>query len=723
MKAIQVMDNTHLVPVRNGRAIMVGAPPEALKVLVLWEFPFPDVVVVPPDPLYANGINQASFEFLLYNYLFRMDGLRDRKPFLVICDPAQKARIESLARQMLRGPSDEEMAEFRTLPTQRRQLLLETTVVSGEVSKLRLDQMVRVVPFVDGRVELPDGVILESLPSAELRITYAKEVVCVPRRAQGRATLPFYFADVETPVVGPRFGLQVIGSASGFSGAEWGSCFIIWINGQPLIVDGTPYLDDHLRRLGIEDDHILGYLITHNHEDHANAFGQLVSRRPVTVLTSGPVMAGLVTRLAGVLNCPQEEVRKLFRWIPLHPGLEEFGEPLYWFGAEIRTWYSVHTVPTLGLDISMEGKHIRMPGDTLWGRQLEPLLEQRVLSPERYDFIQHTYDNADVIVADAGGGPVHPDPQEVHELVEHGHGCQIMVTHIPEFARKFLPTADPGTSVTLVPRAERTPEEAMGLFGSPVLRKIPERWLLALIYGGEVSIPPEEPIDYPGGAICVLAGGLSLLDAELAGEPEGEAEQFLLQRGDLFHPSLAPGIRRPALVSTAKWTRVLHIPEALYLAFVEDTGIKRSLERLYRTRVWWRPITGEELGLDTIVALAQLSRERRFEAGAPIVRQGDPATHFYIVTEGQVEVVRENGGKCRKIGRFGPGYHFGEIALLGEEVRMATVRTVQPTQVLELPGKAFQRHLMDIPLARYHVFRVASERRAELLKRPGKNGH
>jgi hypothetical protein len=708
MQPIRVIESTHLVPLPNGQAVMVGSPPEALKILVLWEFPFPGVVVLPPDPLYASGINQASFEFLLYNHLFRLNGLRNRTPFYVVCDPEQRERVQQLVRHMLHGPTDDEMLAFRTPANHRRQLLREMDVVSGEVSRLDLDVMAQVLAFENGRVTLPDGTVIENLPTQEVRITSGGECACVPRRPEGRALPPLYFAEVDTAVAGPRFGLQVIGSASGFSGAEWGSCFIVWINGQPLIVDGTPYLDNHLSRLGIEDDHILGYLITHNHEDHANAIGQLVSRRRVTVLTSGPVMASLAMRLCAILNVPMDEVKKLVRWVPLHPGMEDYGQPLHWFGAEIRTWYSVHTIPTLGLDISMGGKHIRMPGDTLWGKQLDPLMEQGVITPARHAFIQRTYDNADVIVADAGGGPVHPDPQEVHELASHARGGRLMVTHVPESARGFLPTADPGTVVTLIPRGERTPEEAMAMFGSPLLNAAPERWLLTLLYGGEVIDPAEEAMVPPEGGVLVLAGTLSLRD--------GPKEQYPLQRGDFFHPALTPDLKNPLLVSTAKWTRLLHIPEELYQAFIRDTGIGPTLERFYRMRPWWRHLTGEELGLDTMVSLAHLCREREFSPGADIVCQGEPANHFYLVTGGEVEVLRENGS-VHSVGHFGPGFHFGELALLGEEVRMATVRASEPTRVLELPARAFRRHLMEIPLARYHISRLAAQRKGEIMRR------
>jgi hypothetical protein len=709
MDAIQVIDSTHLIPLSAGGAVMVGAPPEALKLLLLWEYPSPSTVVLPPDPLYADRINQASFEFLLFNHLFVRGGIEAGVPFQIVCDPEQEERVRTLVRHTLRGPSEAELAEWSTPPHYRKQLLREMTAVSGPSAHLPLERLARVLPFRDGCAELESGLRILRVGTSEVEIQDGGRSVTVPRRAQARAPLPLYFADAKAPLARPRFGLQVIGSASGFAAAEWSSCFLVWINGLPLIVDGTPYMDDHLRRLGIEDDHLLGYLITHNHEDHANLVGQLVNRRPVTVLTSGPVMASLVPRLAAILDCPAREVRRLIRWVPLEPGLEDFGPPLNWFGAEIRTWYSVHTVPTLGVDIALDGKHIRFPGDTLWGQQLTPLVQQGAISEERRRLVQRSYRGADVIVADAGGGPIHPDPEEVRALLGQLNGSQVLATHIPEFARKFLPTAEPGHCAELIPRAERSPEEATALFGSPVLRGVPERWLLALLYGGEILLPGEAPVPDGEGALVVLAGSLMV-------QPES-ADPFPLQRGDLFHPSLLDDPSRPRLHSSARWTRLLRIPEPLYQAFLRDNRLAGQLRWLYRTRKWWRGVTGEELGLDTLTALARLCRERSFAAGEAIVRQGDPAHHFYVVTQGQVEVVREDEDRQQRIGLFSAGYHFGEIALLAEETRTATVRTVEPSTVLELPSRAFRRHLMNIPLARYRICAAAARRKEELQRK------
>lgn len=689
---------------------MVGSPPEALKVLNLWELPQPAAVVLPPDPLFCNGINQASFEFLLYNHLFIQGGLARREPFELVCDEEQAGRVTMLLKQMLHGPDRAELLRLGTSRAHADMLLSEIRHVNEAIASRSMDDLVRVTPFRGRRAVLRQGARLTLLPGDQLQIEAGGETVQVARVPTQREPLPLYFADVERPLVGPRFGIQVIGSASGFSGAEWSSCYIIWINGLPLIIDGTPYLDEHLARLGVENDHILGYVITHNHEDHANAIGQLISTRRVTILTSDAVMSSLVVRLTALLDCPESEVRALFQWVKLRPGFQDFGEPLHWYGADIRSWYTIHTIPTLGLDFQMGRHRIRMSGDTLWGAQLDPLVQQGLVAPGRAEFIRSTYNGADVLIADAGGGSVHPDPGEVQALI-HNEGCgRVLVTHVGEDMRSKLPAADPGTSIALVPGEERSTDDATALFASPLLRDVPERWLLALLQGGELVHPPESPVDYGDDAIFVVSG---LARVESSGSPE-----IRLERGDLFHPELASDLIHPRVTSAARWTRLLRLPAALFKALCADTGCSARLRRLYESRSWWKVVLGQELGLESLVKLADRSRLRQFQPGEIIVKQGDPAHTFYVVTAGEVRVVREQCGDSQILGQFGAGFHFGEIALLEADRRTASVISEGGCTALEVPARLFKRELMEIPAARYRICQMASDRRLTHIKRP-----
>ena len=96
------------------------------------------------------------------------------------------------------------------------------------------------------------------------------------------------------------------------------------------------------------------------------------------------------------------------------------------------------------------------------------------------------------------------------------------------------------------------------------------------------------------------------------------------------------------------------------------------------------------------VPSATLEREvermqiRRFLAGQTIIREGDPANSFFILTRGAASV-RQNGPQGEtEISTLTAGDYFGEIGLLSGTVRMATVRATAPSEVLELDAEGFR---------------------------------
>jgi CRP-like cAMP-binding protein len=81
--------------------------------------------------------------------------------------------------------------------------------------------------------------------------------------------------------------------------------------------------------------------------------------------------------------------------------------------------------------------------------------------------------------------------------------------------------------------------------------------------------------------------------------------------------------------------------------------------------------------------LERLAREAELvahEAGATIVREGDPGDRFYVIREGEVEILGR---------RFGPGDAFGEIALLREVPRTATATAVTDVSLVALEREPF----------------------------------
>jgi NADH:quinone reductase (non-electrogenic) len=94
--------------------------------------------------------------------------------------------------------------------------------------------------------------------------------------------------------------------------------------------------------------------------------------------------------------------------------------------------------------------------------------------------------------------------------------------------------------------------------------------------------------------------------------------------------------------------------------------------------------------------LVQLSVQRtervahaHYEAGEPIIVQGELADAFYIIVRGAVEVVREEDGQEQALARLGAGDSFGELGLLRHQRRSATVRAVEPVDVIALGRSDF----------------------------------
>lgn len=83
-----------------------------------------------------------------------------------------------------------------------------------------------------------------------------------------------------------------------------------------------------------------------------------------------------------------------------------------------------------------------------------------------------------------------------------------------------------------------------------------------------------------------------------------------------------------------------------------------------------------------------------YEAGALVIRQDTAADRFFIVVEGQVEVLEVRAGDEQLVTVLGPGESFGESALLLNTARTANVRARTPLRVLSLDRHTFEQVLL-----------------------------
>ena len=119
-----------------------------------------------------------------------------------------------------------------------------------------------------------------------------------------------------------------------------------------------------------------------------------------------------------------------------------------------------------------------------------------------------------------------------------------------------------------------------------------------------------------------------------------------------------------------------------------------------------------------LAALAQHLGRQSAAPGQVVVRQDEPRHHFYIVAQGEVEIIaRGADGVERAVKRLGAGEHFGETALFADVPYSATVRAIQPTMLLTLDEPAFDKMVAGSAQMTHYVEQVSSGRMIETRRK------
>jgi len=112
--------------------------------------------------------------------------------------------------------------------------------------------------------------------------------------------------------------------------------------------------------------------------------------------------------------------------------------------------------------------------------------------------------------------------------------------------------------------------------------------------------------------------------------------------------------------------------------------------------------------------LARLSarlKPRAYAAGAAIVREGEPADNFYILMEGEAAVFKRGpDGESREVARLNSGDYFGEIGLLHDVPRTATVRAVTAVKAVALDRETFMAIVVESDLTSAEIARLVRQR-------------
>jgi CRP/FNR family transcriptional regulator, cyclic AMP receptor protein len=121
-----------------------------------------------------------------------------------------------------------------------------------------------------------------------------------------------------------------------------------------------------------------------------------------------------------------------------------------------------------------------------------------------------------------------------------------------------------------------------------------------------------------------------------------------------------------------------------------------------------------ELSKKELTQLARMSDDLEVEAGHVLCREGRRGREFFVIVQGEVEVTR----KGKPVKRSGGDEFFGEIALLEDIPRTATVTAKTPVRLFVLSSRDFRRLVQSSPSVESKVLRSLARRLLELSGDP-----
>jgi cGMP-dependent protein kinase 2 len=220
---------------------------------------------------------------------------------------------------------------------------------------------------------------------------------------------------------------------------------------------------------------------------------------------------------------------------------------------------------------------------------------------------------------------------------------------------------------------------------------------------GEVIFRRNEP----GSSLFCVATGSVLVEVDAV----DTSRTVPIATGSIFgEVGLISGRRRGATIRAAEPTIVIELSRNAALKLLATApAAARAVARISIERQLLQ-IFGTGLTAADIAELVDAAEVETKRAGEIVLREGDLGKDVYFVRRGSMIVEKQIGGKPVFLSYLPAGAYVGEMALLGDAPRSATVKAAIRSEVVRLPGDAFQRLLDRKPGLRTKL-------RADMAKR------
>jgi CRP-like cAMP-binding protein len=125
----------------------------------------------------------------------------------------------------------------------------------------------------------------------------------------------------------------------------------------------------------------------------------------------------------------------------------------------------------------------------------------------------------------------------------------------------------------------------------------------------------------------------------------------------------------------------------------------------------------QSLSEDNLSSLAKTVARRRASTGDVLCREGEPGDEMYVVLSGTVTLYKAVGERETELGRLESGAYFGEMALIGDAPRSATIRATTELDYLAIDRDTLMEVIAAFPTVALQILRGYNERLADTTER------
>jgi len=248
----------------------------------------------------------------------------------------------------------------------------------------------------------------------------------------------------------------------------------------------------------------------------------------------------------------------------------------------------------------------------------------------------------------------------------------------------------------------------------PLFRDVNGLVLRELVLASNVLVPqPGDTIfrknDYTNSFLTILEGEVEI-------ETDG-GQAIRLGTGQFFgEMSLLSGRRRSATVKACEGTVLLESPRRDIVKLMNTYDQVRSIiDRHFIVRTLRADLV-PDAPLEELEAVAETAELVSFKANEVLFHEGDEPDGLHLVRSGSVSVSRNIGGRDIVTSYVAAGNYVGEMGLVGEAKRSATVRATVATESVFLSAETFQKMILSDASLRERVQAKVRKRLSENLR-------